>query len=68
MTDGGAIFLVLLLGAVTLAIDLAQRNRETHTPMLELTPVLQGALYGVFVVSILVFSGGETVPFIYFQF
>ena len=68
VTDGGAIFLVLLLGAVTLAIDLAQRNRETHTPMLELTPVLQGALYGVFVVSILVFSGGETVPFIYFQF
>ena len=53
---------------MTLAIDLAQRNRETHTPMLALPPVLQGALYGVFVVAIVLFSGGETVPFIYFQF
>ena len=46
----------------------AQANRGTHTPMLELTPVLQGALYGLFVVAIVLFSGGETVPFIYFQF
>jgi len=67
-TDAGAVFLVLLLGAVTIAIDVAQRNTGTHTPMLELRPVLQGGLYGLFVVAIVLFSGGETVPFIYFQF
>jgi D-alanyl-lipoteichoic acid acyltransferase DltB (MBOAT superfamily) len=68
LTDGGAVFLVGLLALVTFAIDLAQRNRDTHTPMLSLTPVLQGALYGIFVLAIVLFSGGETVPFIYFQF
>jgi D-alanyl-lipoteichoic acid acyltransferase DltB (MBOAT superfamily) len=66
--EAGSIFLVVLATAVTLWIDVAQRNRETHTPMLALTPALQGALYGTFVVAIVLFSGGETVPFIYFQF
>ena len=41
---------------VTIAIDIAQRNAGTHTPMLALTPVLQGALYGAFVVAIVLFS------------
>lgn len=68
VTDGSALFLLAVLAAVSFAIDLAQRNTETHTPMLELSPVLQGALYGSFVVAIILFSGGETVPFIYFQF
>ena len=36
--------------------------------MLDLRPALQGALYGAFVVAIVLFSGGATVPFIYFQF
>jgi D-alanyl-lipoteichoic acid acyltransferase DltB (MBOAT superfamily) len=68
VTENGAVFLVCLLSAVTIAIDVAQRNSETHTPMLTWTPALQGAIYGVFVVAIILFSGGETVPFIYFQF
>ena len=68
ITEAGSLFLVGLLAVVTIAIDVAQRNRATHTPMLALTPVLQGALYGLFVVAIVLFSGGETVPFIYFQF
>ena len=68
LTENGAIFLVCLLAAVTIAIDIAQRNSETHTPMLAWTPALQGAVYGIFVVAIVLFSGGETVPFIYFQF
>jgi D-alanyl-lipoteichoic acid acyltransferase DltB (MBOAT superfamily) len=68
LTEGGSLFLVGLLAVVTISIDLAQRNRETHTPMLALRPVAQGALYGVFVLAIILFSGGETVPFIYFQF
>jgi alginate O-acetyltransferase complex protein AlgI len=67
-TEWGSLFLVAALGVVTLAIDLAQRNNDTHTPMLDLRPVLQGALYGAFLVAIILFSGGETVPYIYFQF
>jgi alginate O-acetyltransferase complex protein AlgI len=66
--DAGAIALLVLLAAVTLSIDLAQRNLGTHTPMLALRPVAQGVVYGAFIVAIVLFSGGETVPFIYFQF
>jgi D-alanyl-lipoteichoic acid acyltransferase DltB (MBOAT superfamily) len=66
--DVGFVALLVLLGLVSFAIDLAQRNRHTHTPMLSLQPVFQGAVYGLFLVAIVVFSGGETVPFIYFQF
>ena len=68
VTEWGSLFLVGALGVVTIAIDVAQRNTDTHTPMLDLPPALQGALYGAFVVAIVLFSGGATVPFIYFQF
>ena len=68
VTEWGSLFLVGALGVVTIAIDIAQRNTDTHTPMLDLPPALQGALYGAFVVAIVLFSGGATVPFIYFQF
>ncbi|MET0158625.1 MAG: MBOAT family protein [Acidimicrobiales bacterium] len=68
VTEWGSLFLVGALGIVTIAIDIAQRNTDTHTPMLDLPPALQGALYGAFVVAIVLFSGGATVPFIYFQF
>jgi D-alanyl-lipoteichoic acid acyltransferase DltB (MBOAT superfamily) len=68
VTEWGSLFLVGALGIVTIAVDIAQRNTDTHTPMLDLPPALQGALYGAFVVAIVLFSGGATVPFIYFQF
>lgn len=64
----GFVPLLILVAAISLAIDITQRNRETHTPMLALRPALQGLLYGGFVLGILLFSGGEAVPFIYFQF
>jgi len=66
--DRGALWLVLLCGMITIAIDLAQRQADTHTPMLEWRPWVQGLTYGAMIVAIIVFSGGETVPFIYFQF
>ena len=53
---------------IELLIDLAQRNRETQTPMLSLPATAQGLLYGAFVVAIIVFSGAQAVPFSYFQF
>jgi len=64
----GFVPLLAVVALISLGIDLAQRNRETHTPMLALRPVLQGLLYGGFIVAIILFSGGEAVPFIYFQF
>ena len=64
----GFVPLLIIVAAISLAIDLAQRNRETHTPMLALRPAAQGLLYGGFVLAIILFSGGEAVPFIYFQF
>ena len=66
--SGAFLAMLVALGAITLLIDITQRNRETHTPMLALRPVFQGLLYGSFVVAIILFSGGEAVPFIYFQF
>ena len=71
--QGGAVIagfvpLLAVVAAISLAIDLAQRNRGTHTPMLALRPAAQGLLYGGFVLAIILFSGGEAVPFIYFQF
>ncbi|MBL8778778.1 MAG: MBOAT family protein [Acidimicrobiales bacterium] len=64
----GFVPLLAIVAAISLAIDLAQRNRGTHTPMLALRPVTQGLLYGAFILGIILFSGGEAVPFIYFQF
>jgi D-alanyl-lipoteichoic acid acyltransferase DltB (MBOAT superfamily) len=66
--DGAFLAMLVLLLAVSTWIDLAQRNRATQTPMLALNPAAQGALYGVFIVAIILFSGAEHVPFIYFQF
>ncbi len=66
--DGAFLALLALLATFSVAIDVSQRNRETQTPMLALRPALQGLLYGSFVVAIILFSGGDSVPFIYFQF
>lgn len=64
----GFVPLLALVALISFTIDLTQRNRETHTPMLALRPAVQGLLYGSFIVAIILFSGGEAVPFIYFQF
>ena len=64
----GMVPLLLVIAAISFTIDITQRNRGTHTPMLALRPAAQGLLYGTFILAIILFSGGEAVPFIYFQF
>lgn len=59
---------VLVMGALVLAIQLLQRGTGRHEAFVHWRPALQGAVYGTFVVGLLVFSGGAPAPFIYFQF
>ncbi len=49
-------------------IDVLQRNKRTDTPVLAWNPAVRGVAYAAMVVAILIFSGGTSVPFIYFQF
>lgn len=66
--DFRAISLLIPLGLMMLAIDLAQRQLGKQTAILTWSPVQRGLAFGVMVVGIVVFSGAAQVPFIYFQF
>ena len=72
MRPGGvgfdAFWLVVLLGVGSLLVDLQQRNRGSQTAVLEATPALRGGVFGAMLVALVLFSGGDPVPFIYFQF
>jgi hypothetical protein len=61
---------MLLVPAVVLILlfDLAQRNADDHDVILTWRPVAQGLVYATFLLGVVVFSGGPTIPFIYFQF
>lgn len=66
--DNSALVLLLLGGLALLTLDLAQRRRDEDTAPMRWPTLVRGALYGTFVVAIVLFSGGQSVPFIYFQF
>jgi len=53
---------------VVFAFDIQQRNANDHDVILTWKPVYQGIAYAAFTLGLIVFSGGPTVPFIYFQF
>lgn len=63
-------WLILLFPALLLIflIDVAQRNSDDHEVILSWRPAAQGLAYATFILGIVVFSGGPSVPFIYFQF
>lgn len=63
-------FLALLVPAtlVIFAIDLIQRNSGYELFFLRWRPAIRGFAYSMMVVPIIIFSGGQTTPFIYFQF
>jgi alginate O-acetyltransferase complex protein AlgI len=63
-----AVVVTLLVGIATLAIDLVTRRVADPLGVLTRRPALAGALVGFALVGIIVASGGESVPFIYFQF
>jgi D-alanyl-lipoteichoic acid acyltransferase DltB (MBOAT superfamily) len=60
--------LVVIMTLLTLALDLAGRLRTLRAWRPERSPLLAGAGVGAALAAVAVFSGGEPVPFIYFQF
>jgi alginate O-acetyltransferase complex protein AlgI len=64
----GDLATVAIAAAVVLGLDVVQRGRPTLFRDLRGHPVSTGALVGLGVVLLTVFSGREPVEFIYFQF
>ncbi len=64
----GSFVTVAIMVVAVVAIDLADRNRARLQPLTRWNPVAQGALAGVALVALLVWSGQPPQPFIYFQF
>jgi D-alanyl-lipoteichoic acid acyltransferase DltB (MBOAT superfamily) len=64
--DGVIILLYATL--VMYAIDIWQRNSGSETPVLAWPVAARGLVFGSLIVPMIVFSGGNPVPFIYFQF
>ena len=62
------LLLLLLLAPVAIAIDLMQRRMGRHDIAARSGAALQGALVGVVLIFVVMASGGNQVPFIYFQF
>jgi hypothetical protein len=63
-----AIALLVPIAALALILDLAQRQADDHEAVLQWRVPAQAVIFAVFLLAIVVFSGGTTVPFIYFQF
>jgi D-alanyl-lipoteichoic acid acyltransferase DltB (MBOAT superfamily) len=59
---------VFTMMAAAFALDWIDRNRERYQPLASWSPIPLGIAMAIMVAGLLVFSGGTTVPFIYFQF
>jgi alginate O-acetyltransferase complex protein AlgI len=66
--DGPTLAAVALAAALSFALDLAQRNGRRENPVQGLSPPAQGAVVGVLLLGIVIFSGEAGSPFIYFRF
>lgn len=64
----GGLVLVVPAALAVLFIDLVQRRTRRHEGLLQLPAFAQGLVYGAFFMAIVLFSGQEVVPFLYFQF
>ncbi len=65
---GDMLVLLVPLGLFSFIIDFAQRQGRKQTAQMEWPALSRGLAYGVMIVGIIVFTGGGTTPFIYFQF
>jgi alginate O-acetyltransferase complex protein AlgI len=64
----GTVAMVLIFALVVFAMDLFDRRRAELVLRPQAAPRLVGATVGVVAAGLLVFSGAEQIPFIYFQF
>lgn len=62
------VVLVVLAAALMLTLDLGQRATGDHSMVLRWRPALRGAACAVLLLAIVLWSGGQAQPFIYFQF
>lgn len=60
--------LVVPATLAVLFVDLVQRRTRRHEGLQELPGFAQGFVYGTLLMAIVLFSGQEVVPFLYFQF
>ena len=63
-----ALTVVIVIAAITLEIDLIQRNSHSHTAVLAWPALARGAVYAALLLGIVIFAGGSQIPFMYFQF
>ena len=66
--DAAALWVTGLVGVAMLTIDLVTRRSRDPVAVLDRHPELAGGLLGLAAVGIIVSSGSDAVPFIYFQF
>ena len=66
--DVDALIILAIFGTATIAIDLVQRNKLSHTHILSWPAAARGFAYATMAIAVFVFAGDQPVPFIYFQF
>jgi hypothetical protein len=66
--DPDQLILVVVSALMVLILDLGQRITGDHSVVLRWSPPVRGAAIGVLLLSVLMWSGGDAQPFIYFQF
>jgi D-alanyl-lipoteichoic acid acyltransferase DltB (MBOAT superfamily) len=69
--DAGLESQIVVIGTMmlaTLALDWVDRNRDRYRPLETWSPIPLGVAMALMIAGLLVFSGGTTIPFIYFQF
>ena len=66
--DWSLLAAVVVSGAIVLAVDLAQQRADREDVALAWPAPVQGALAGVAVLLLVLYSGGAGAPFIYFRF
>jgi hypothetical protein len=59
---------LLIAGAITLLLDQLVRKGTDEAHLVTWSAVPRGAVIGAALIAVIVFSGTEPVPFIYFQF
>jgi D-alanyl-lipoteichoic acid acyltransferase DltB (MBOAT superfamily) len=68
VTDHTAILMLALAASALAFVDYVQLRARDHAAFVAWNPAVRGAMYGLMLVPIIIFSGGTPVPFIYFRF